>query len=93
MLDEVGFANACRAGKEDILLRILERQRVSFTGSHDAGIVVVIADRDTEDLLGFILSNDKAVEVLFDIFRREVKIPDRLRNRVWILNRRHRLAW
>ena len=93
MLDEVGFSNACRAGEKDILFGILEWRGVGFTGGHDAGIVVMVADSDTEDLLGFVLSNDETVEVLFDIFRREVKIPDRLRNRVWILNWRHRLAW
>jgi hypothetical protein len=90
---EEGFSNAGRASEEDVLFGILEWRRVGFTRGHDAGIVVVVADRDTEDLLSLVLPNDKSVEVLFDIFRREVKIQDRLRNRVWILNRRHRLAW
>ena len=71
VLHQVGFANAGRSDNEHILLAELGHGRPRLTarlGEH-ARMVVVIANRGRQHLLGFVLANHKAVEVGLDLGR------------------------
>ena len=78
MANEVGFPHAGRSGDDHILFGILHRP--GLPALRKAGqklrMVVVVAHRDGEDLLGFVLLDDEAVEVRFDFARRQMEIED-----------------
>src|SRR4029077_5321177 len=46
------------------------------------GMMIVITDGDAEDLLGFILLNDKAVQMALDIARSKLELKDGMRLRL-----------
>src|SRR5690606_5440989 len=59
--DQVGLADASRADKNDVLLRVL-RCFLAFERKPD--VVVMIAQRHTQNLLGLILTNDEPIQIL-----------------------------
>ena len=74
--DEVGFADAGRAGDDDVLLGVFDRRGLAARRAlaQEAGVVVVVAHRDRQDLLGLVLLDDEPVEVLLDLVRGEAEI-------------------
>ena len=62
----MGFANACGTKKEDILFLI---KGSLLTLQREAHMLEVIAQSHAENLLGFVLANDKAVQMPGDICR------------------------
>src|SRR6476619_7501764 len=45
-------------------------------------MMVVIADRDAEGLLGFVLLNDETIQMALDIARSKLELKDRMRLRL-----------
>ena len=75
---EVSFTDAGRTGDDHILLGVFDRRRFATVGAvtQKFRVVVMVADRDGEDLFGFVLLDDETVEVRFDVARGEVEIEN-----------------
>ena len=78
---EIGFAHAGRAGDDHVLFGIFDRCGLAAPGAlaQKFRVVVMVAYRDGEHLFRFVLLYDIAVEVRFDLTRREMKIEDVIR--------------
>ncbi len=76
VFDEVGFPNAGGTDDDDVLFLQLEAFAVFVMRFERFHVVVVVTDGDGEGFLGFILANDVAVEVRFDITREVVEFEN-----------------
>ena len=72
---EVGFADAGGAEEDDVLLGVVALAQLGAVEAL-AHVVVVVADGDGEDLLGVVLFDDEAVEVVADFAGPEVEGAD-----------------
>ena len=77
VFDEVGFSDPGRPNEDDVLLCIfglLGANRIFVLQlANVIHMVVVIADRDRKDLLGFILLDHEPIEVRLNIARQEIE--------------------
>ena len=77
VFDEIGFPDAGRSHEDHVLFRVLgllDPGRIFFLELPQIiDVVVVIANRDRQDLLRFILLDDEPVEVRLDIARQEIE--------------------
>ena len=77
VLDQVRFADAGRADQDDILLDVFNllgtRGIFPFKPAQIVGVVVMIANRDRENLFRLLLFYDEPVEVRLDIPRKQVE--------------------
>ena len=64
--NEVRFTDASRAHQQDVLLLVIG---LLLAFHRHPYVVIVVAERDAEDLLGFILLNNKPIEMLFHLAR------------------------
>ena len=73
MLHEVRLAHAGGTEKDDVLFGVIELRRLLLIilreRAHMVHVVVMIADRNREHLLRFVLPDDKAIEMRLDIAR------------------------
>ena len=77
VFDQVGFSDAGRADEDDVLFRVfgfLGADGVfAFEPAEVIDVVVVIADRDGEDLLGFVLLDHETIEMRLDVAREKIE--------------------
>jgi hypothetical protein len=75
---KVGFAHTGRTGNDHVLLGIFDRRRLAAPGAltQKFRVVVMVADRDGEDLFGFVLLDNKTVEMRFDFARGKIEIEN-----------------
>ncbi len=77
MLHEVRLTHAGRADEDDVLLRVFDLCRL--LGRHRGElprVVVMVAHRNRESLLGVVLTDDIAIEMALDVTRSEGEIEN-----------------
>ena len=67
MLHEVGLSHSGRPDHHDVLLLELQSLALLSHRLESLGVIVVIAHRNRQSLLRFVLTNDIAIEVRLDI--------------------------
>ena len=77
VFDQVSFSDAGRSDQNHILLCVLSffsaRRVFLLQATKVIDVIVVIANRDREHLLGIVLLNDESVEMRFDLARQEIE--------------------
>ena len=77
VLDEIGFSDAGRPDENDVLFRVFglfgAGRVLLLELAQIIDVVVMIANRDREDLLRFVLFDDEAVEMRLDVARQKIE--------------------
>ena len=77
VFDQIRFADARRSDQDHVLLHVfnfLSAVRILFLQPPKViGVVVMIANRNREDFLRFLLFDDEPVEMRFDIARQQIE--------------------
>ena len=77
MFDQIGFPDAGRSHQDDVLLGVFRFFRARgvflFQPAQIIDVVVVIADRDREDLLRFVLFDHEPIEMRLDVARQKIE--------------------
>jgi hypothetical protein len=78
VFDQIRFADACRSNEDHVLLNVfnfLSAVRIFFLQPSEViGVVVMIANRNREDFLRFLLFDDESVQMRFYVARQQMEL-------------------